>query len=81
MQGLSAEVRRDDGTAVLAETFRRVDRDTDWQLTDKVALSFPTFHPQGLVVTEDRIFLSSVEILEATTRYATPRDDGDRTPG
>lgn len=67
--------------AALAEAFRRVDRHTPWQLTDTTTLRFPTHHPQGLVLTPDRIFLSSVEILEPTKTHPAPEGRHDRTPG
>ncbi|WP_226344311.1 DUF6454 family protein [Agilicoccus flavus] len=65
----------------LETTIRSTDRTTAWTLTDTLDLSFDTFHPQGLVVTRDRIYLSSVEIIEPTTRYPKPVDGMDRTPG
>lgn len=60
---------------------KNVTRGTAWTLTATLNLDFETFHPQGLEVTEDRIFLSSVEILEPTVRYPTPVDGDDRSPG
>ena len=58
-----------------------MDRDTKWQLVDKLKLDFPTFHTEGLAVAGDRVFLSAVEILEPTVKYPTPVDGYDRTPG
>ncbi len=52
-----------------------------WNQVDKLELDFPTFHPEGLVVTADHIFLSSVEIIEPTQKYPSPVDGYDRTPG
>lgn len=66
---------------VLADAFGKVTRDTAWELTDTVKLDFPTFHPQGITVTPDHIFLSSVEILEPPVKYPTPRGGYDRTAG
>src|SRR5207248_6643013 len=68
------------GTA-LANDFGAVTRSTDWQLTSKVKLNFPTFHTEGIAFTPDHIFLSSVEILEPTVKYPTPQDGYDRTAG
>ncbi len=65
----------------LARDFRAVDRDTKWQLVDKLKLDFPTFHTEGLAVAGDRVFLSAVEILEPTVKYPAPVDGYDRTPG
>ncbi len=65
----------------LADSFSKVTRNTDWQLTGKVKLNFPTFHTEGIAFTPDHIFLSSVEILEPTVKYPTPQGGYDRTPG
>ena len=65
----------------LADSFSKVTRNTDWQLTNKLKLNFPTFHAEGIAFTPDHIFLSSVEILEPTVKYPTPVDGYDRTPG
>lgn len=60
---------------------KNISRSTAWTRTATLDLDFETFHPQGLEVTEDRIYLSSVEILEPTVKYPTPRDGYDRTAG
>ncbi|ABK02346.1 hypothetical protein Arth_0949 [Arthrobacter sp. FB24] len=65
----------------LADSFKAVDRSTNWEMTGKLKLGFPTFHPQGIAYTEDHIFLSSVEIVEPTVKYPAPRDGYDRTAG
>lgn len=65
----------------LADGFSKVTRSTDWQLTSKLKLDFPTFHTEGIAFTPDHIFLSSVEILEPTVKYPTPQGGYDRTAG
>lgn len=67
--------------STLARDFTTVNRNTVWNQVDKLKLDFPTHHPQGLVVTRDHIFLSSVEIIEPTVKYPAPVDGYDRTPG
>jgi hypothetical protein len=67
--------------STLAKDFTAVDRNTAWTQVDKLHLDFPTFHTEGVVVTEDHIFLSSVEIIEPTQKYPNPVDGYDRTPG
>lgn len=67
--------------ARIVDFFSATTRGTTWNQTRKIHLNFQTFHPQGLAITPSRIFLSSVEILEATVPYAEPRDGLDRTPG
>ena len=65
----------------LAEAFGGVDRNTNWQQTAKLKLNFPTYHTEGIAFSEDHIFLSSVEIIEPTTKFPSPQDGFDRTPG
>ncbi len=69
------------GLTPAAEAFTEVDRGTAWSLVERVQLDFPTHHPQGFALVGDLIFMSSVEILEPTTRYAEPVDGYDRSPG
>jgi Family of unknown function (DUF6454) len=66
---------------VLARDFTAVDRDTVWTLTRRLALTFPTFHTEGLAIVGNRIFLSAVEIIEPTVKYPEPHGRYDRTPG
>jgi len=66
---------------VLADDFGAVDRNTTWQLTGTVRLNFPTYHPEGIAFTPDRVFLSAVQIIEPTVKYPTPQGGYDRTPG
>ncbi len=65
----------------LADKIAKVDRSVTWKQVAKLELDFPTHHPQGLVVTQDRFYLSSVEIIEPTVRYPEPKDGYDRSPG
>ena len=64
-----------------AQAFTEVDRSTPWSLVDRVALDFPTYHPQGFALVGDRIFMSSVEIIERPQKYPAPVDGYDRSPG
>jgi hypothetical protein len=65
----------------LASDLAAVDRSTEWQLLSTVKLGFPTYHPEGLVVTADRFYLTSTQIIEPTKTYPAPVDGFDRTPG
>ncbi|MGD9738877.1 MAG: DUF6454 family protein [Bauldia sp.] len=67
--------------AVTAERFQTLTRSSQWELVDTITLGFETFHPQGLVKIGDRLFLSSVEIIEPTQRYDAPQNGMDRTAG
>ncbi|WP_372729827.1 DUF6454 family protein [Nocardioides sp.] len=65
----------------LAGAFRSVDRSSVWSEVERLELDFPTFHTEGLVVTEDRLFLSSVEVVVPPVKYPSPVGGHDRTPG
>jgi hypothetical protein len=70
--------RRDD---VLTKDLAAVDRNVGWTQLSALKLNFPTYHPEGLVVTADRFYLSSTQIIEPTVKYPAPVDGYDRTPG
>jgi hypothetical protein len=57
------------------------DTATGWTMVRAVPLTFETFHPQGLTRVEDRLFLSSVEVIEEPKRYDMPVGGHDRSPG
>lgn len=61
--------------------FTAVTRGTAWNLADKLQLKFPTYHTEGIAFAGDRIFLSSVQILEPTVKYPVPQGRYDRSPG
>src|SRR5690606_5982478 len=66
----------------LVEAITQLDRSTAWQLVDRIPLDFETYHPQGFAAVGDRLFLSSVEVIEPPVRYPEPDEDGyDRSPG
>ncbi len=65
----------------LVRAFRDLDRTTPWELTDRIALDFSTHHPQGFALVGNRIFMSTVEIIEPTVKYPEPRNGYDRSPG
>lgn len=62
----------DDGALVAA--FEQTDRGTAWTLDGTIDLDFDVFHPQGMAVTDERIYLSSVEVHERPDR-------SERSPG
>jgi Family of unknown function (DUF6454) len=76
--GAAAEHPQD---SPLVAAVSKVSRSTQWSLVSRTALDFPTHHPQGFARVGDRIFLSSVEIIERPVRYPQPVDGYDRTPG
>ncbi|MEO6944110.1 MAG: DUF6454 family protein [Lacisediminihabitans sp.] len=50
----------------------KLSRQTVWTLAGTTPLRFPTFHPQGMVIIGQHTFLSSVEVLENPTPFASP---------
>ena len=48
---------------VWLDTLQSISRDTDYRLVDEVPLNFNTYHPQGMTVVGDKIYLSSVHTL------------------
>ncbi|MFM6848989.1 MAG: DUF6454 family protein [Terrabacter sp.] len=65
----------------LVGAFENVTRSTTWTRTGALRLDFNTHHPQAMEVVGDRIYLSSVEIIEAPVKYPQPVDGYDRSPG
>ncbi|UPK75639.1 DUF6454 family protein [Nocardioidaceae bacterium SCSIO 66511] len=65
----------------LADRVASLTRDTTWTQVDRISLDFDTYHPQGMALVGDRIFISSVEVIEAPQRYPEPIDGYDRSPG
>ncbi len=64
-----------------AQSLTRVDRTTTWDLVSRTTLDFDAFHPQGFALVGDRIFMSSVEILEPPVKYPSPVGGYDRSTG
>jgi hypothetical protein len=74
-----ADTRHPDDPVVTA--FAATTRATAWRQTARIALDFPTHHPQGFALVGDKIFMSTVEIIEPPVRYPEPIDGYDRSPG
>jgi hypothetical protein len=77
--GAGADRRHRDDPVVTA--FAATTRATPWRLASRIALDFPTHHPQGFALVGDKIFMSTVEIIELPVRYPEPIDGYDRSPG
>lgn len=69
------------GRTGVAAAVERLDRSTTWELVERVPLGFDAFHPQGMAIVGDRVFLSSVEVVEPTVPCAVGADGRDRTAG
>ncbi|QKW05933.1 hypothetical protein HUT18_05535 [Streptomyces sp. NA04227] len=65
----------------LVEAVSKLTRSTQWTEARRLKLDFPTYHPQGFARVGDRLFLSSVEVIEAPVKYPQPVDGYDRSPG
>lgn len=65
----------------LADNIAQLTRGAEWKLVTSPRLDFDTFHPQGFARAGDFIFMSSVEIIERTKKYETPKDGMDRDEG
>jgi hypothetical protein len=65
----------------LAELVSQLTRESKWTLAAKVPVTFPTFHPQGMVRIGETFFVSSVEVKQPTKRFPAPIDGYDRDPG
>jgi len=84
--GLSAAATARTGTPPedddpLVGAFENVSRSTTWTKTGTLRLDFNTHHPQAMEVVGDRIYLSSVEIIERPQKYPEPVGGYDRSPG
>ena len=65
----------------IAERVVKLTRDSTWTPVRSVALSFRTFHPQGMVKIGDTLFVSSVEVRVPTKRGRQPDARLDRDTG
>lgn len=52
------------GSEGLSDSFATLGKDAMWTEVSAQTLDFPTFHPQGMTAVGDRLFLSSVEVLD-----------------
>jgi len=48
----------------LADRFQELSASTRWKLVEQVEVGFDTHHPQGMAVVGDRIYVSSVEVID-----------------
>ena len=61
--------------------FKQLTKSTEWRLAGTIEMKFRTHHPQGMVIVNDQIFFSTVEIVLPTEKYGRVIDGYDRTPG
>ncbi len=65
----------------LIVAFKKLTRNTPWELKKTIDISFDTFHPQGFARVGDFLFLSSVEVIERTQKYDNHDGRYDRSIG
>ena len=65
----------------ISETVKTLDRGAVWKPVAQIPLSFPTFHPQGMVKIGDFFYVSSVEITTPTRKFDKPEGGYDRDTG
>lgn len=61
--------------------FKRLTKSTEWRLVGSTKMHFRTYHPQGMVISDDTVYFSSVEKIVPTEKYGEIREGYDRTPG
>jgi Family of unknown function (DUF6454) len=53
-----------DARSIVAERVMRITRSSPWRLVTSVPIAFRTYHPQGMVKIGERLFISSVEVID-----------------
>lgn len=64
-----------------ANNFREMPFMPNWRLVEAIRPKFDVFHPQGLVKVGERFYVSSVQVVEKTTRVMNWKTGRDRTAG
>jgi uncharacterized protein DUF6454 len=78
---VTAAILQSDQRSVVAERVMKLTRDAVWKPVTSIPVSFPTYHPQGMVKIGDTFYVTSVEIKVPTTRFPKPVAGYDRDPG
>ena len=78
---IALAVPQTDSQGAVAERVMKLTRDAVWKPVTSIAVSFPTYHPQGMVKIGDTFYVTSVEVRVPTTRFPRPVDGYDRGPG
>ena len=66
---------------LVMDRFVTLTKGSEWRPVAVTPLQFPTHHPQGMIKIGERFYMSSVEIIERTQRFAQPQAGLDRSPG
>ena len=69
------------GQRSLSAAFQQLSRNTQWRRVAEIPIQFDTYHPQGFTLIDNYFIVSSVEILERTTRFPQLIDGMDRSTG
>ena len=65
----------------LVDAIRQLNRETVWHEVARIDVQFDTYHPQGFALVDGNLFVSSVEVIEPTKRFAPPQNGLDRSAG
>ena len=76
----SVSAQESDGGAAV-QFLDQLTSDSDWTLTESVALKFNAHHPQGMTRIGDSFYLTAVETTVRPERVSTPGSVYDRTAG
>ncbi len=63
LNALSDDLKPGDAGPLIAERFQGLNAGTDWRLVGQFEMNFDTYHPQGMAVIGDRMYVTSVEVI------------------
>ncbi|MEO5765910.1 MAG: DUF6454 family protein [Casimicrobiaceae bacterium] len=66
---------------VVSDRVKQLTRATPWKQAGAIPVNFNTHHPQGMAKLGDVYYVSSVEIVTPTKRFASPVEGYDRDTG
>lgn len=61
--------------------FKKLTKSTKWHRVDSIKMNFRTYHPQGMVIVRDTIYVSAVHVTMPALRYGTNINGNDRSAG
>jgi len=66
---------------LIVDSFKQMNKSTDWRFVKAIEQNFRTYHPQGMVKIGEYFYLSSVEVIVKPEKYEAPKNGYDRSPG
>ena len=64
LPSLAAFAQQPGDGKMIVERFRALSRSSTWEKAGEVLMAFRIFHPQGMAIIGDRLYLSSVEVVD-----------------